>query len=90
MTQPTPTPSNVLRFTKEKAQTDTDHVVSLLEMALAHVKEHGAHSVAIILLDKDQNLMDAWHSGQNPYAILGGLVSLQHEFMAAQIQSRFE
>lgn len=86
----TPTPSNVLRFTKEKTVTDTDHVISLLEEALAHVREHGAHSVAIIVLDKDQNLMDAWHSGQNPYAILGGLVSLQHEFMAAQIQSRFE
>lgn len=70
--------------------TDTDHVISLLEQALEHVREKRAHSVAVIILDKDQNLMDAWHSGQNPYAILGGLVSLQHEFMDAQIQSRFK
>lgn len=63
-------------------------VIRLLEEALEQARKGECHSVALVLMDVDGNVLDCWHNGGRPYVMLGAMESLKSDFINANIERR--
>lgn len=81
----------VINLTSRK-DADLEHnrteVIRLLEEALHAAREGKYRSMAILLIDDNGAVMDAWHSGGLPYVMVGAIESLKTDFINLQIERR--
>lgn len=63
-------------------------VIRLLEEALHAAREGNYRSLAILLIDESGAVMDAWHSDDLPYVMVGAIESLKTDFINLQIERR--
>lgn len=63
-------------------------VIRLLEDALEHARNGECHSMALVLMDDDGNVLDCWHNGGRPYVMVGAVESLKSDFINANIERR--
>ncbi|ELY3543837.1 hypothetical protein SMX40_001666 [Cronobacter turicensis] len=81
----------VVNLTSRK-DADTAHhrseVIRLLEDALQAAKEGNYRSMAVLLIDDNGTVLDAWHSGGLPYVMVGAMESLKCDFINLQIERR--
>ncbi len=75
-----------------KKDDDSQHhnaeVIRLLEEALAAAKSGNYHTLAIVMINAEREVMDCWHNGNYPYLMVGALESLKAGYINACIERR--
>lgn len=79
----------VLDFnSKTERQPSNPEVIQRLEEALAMAKDGGVKTVAIIAILDNGDIMDCWANGGQPYALVGGIEAIKHDFINQTIEAR--
>lgn len=79
----------VLEFnSKVERQPSNPEVIRRLEEVLAMAKDGGVATIAIVAILDSGDIMDCWANGGQPYALVGGLESLKHDFINNTIEAR--
>ncbi|WP_227781011.1 hypothetical protein [Hafnia paralvei] len=63
-------------------------IIRLLEEALEHAKNGSYHSIAIVMISAEHEVLDCWHNGLYPYQMVGALESLKTDYIHACIERR--
>ncbi|EMA2752279.1 TPA: hypothetical protein RMT52_005057 [Escherichia coli] len=67
---------------------DNAEVIRFLEDALEHAREGKIHSLAMLTIDSEGNVMDCWHNADSPYVMLGAMEALRFDFLNSSIELR--
>lgn len=79
----------VIQF--KRSDEDEHHqgeVIRLLEESLEHARNGHYHSMAIVLISNDGEVLDCWHNGGRPYVMVGAMESLKFDYINACIERR--
>ncbi|CAI1683862.1 hypothetical protein [Serratia fonticola] len=73
---------------REPDKHDNQEVIRLLEEALENAKKGNYHSMAIVMINSEHEVLDCWHNGLFPYQMVGALESLKSDYIQACIERR--
>lgn len=69
-------------------QASGENVVERLEEALELAKAGQLSNIMIVAAGNDGSVMDCWANRSKPHVMVGGLVSLQSEFVVSAMERR--
>ncbi|MFG6076989.1 hypothetical protein [Erwinia sp. OPT-41] len=72
----------------EQNERNQKEIVRRLEEILKHVREGHFQTFAAVLISVEGDVMDCWHNGGKPYAMVGALESLKTDYIQACIERR--
>lgn len=72
----------------KEADNNNVEVIRPLEEALQYAREGKIQSLALLMINNDGSVLDCWHNGGRPYAMVGAMESLRLDFINANIERR--